>query len=281
MLRGYLLAVLVQIVAVNALIAIGHLRIAVPPFYGVATALGGWLFGVGMVLAVGCAGAVLFRAGEGKLDYVLASVAYGVGIWAGMNWAAVPVRRALGGSGAGLTVHRGMFLHQPLVLIILAGAIVFWVSRGPRRPHQNGWDWRWTGFLLGVVGIAAWVVSALAGHPSGLATSQGADRLATFLLERDLSALNWSVFLVIGIPLGSWIASRLHGASFESTLHAERLPRVLIGGLLMGIGAAIAGGDNVAHGLSGMPLLAWASVTFMAFVFAGVWCGVRLHWLRD
>ncbi|HTX54393.1 MAG TPA: YeeE/YedE thiosulfate transporter family protein [Candidatus Baltobacteraceae bacterium] len=144
--------------AVNALIEIGHLRIAVPPFYGVATALGGWLFGVGMVLAVDCAGAVLFRAGEGKLDYVLASVAYGVGTWAGMNWAAVPVRRALGDSGAGLTAHRGMFLHQPLVLIILAGAIVFWVSRGPRRPHLNGWDWRWRGFPLGVVGIAAWVV---------------------------------------------------------------------------------------------------------------------------
>jgi len=83
-----------------------------------------------------------------------------------------------------------MFLHQPLVLIILAAAIAFWVSRGPQRPYQNGWDWRWTGFPLGVVGIAAWVVSALAGHPSGLATSQGADRLATFLLERDLSALN-------------------------------------------------------------------------------------------
>ena len=60
---------------------------------------------------------------------------------------------------------------------------------------------------------------------------------------------------MIGFPLGSWIASRLHGASFESTLHAERLPHVLIGGLLMGIGAAITGG-NVAHGLGGMPLLA-------------------------
>ncbi len=279
MLRAYLLAIAVQIVAVHAVTAIRHARIVVPPFYGVATALGGFLFGVGMILAVGCAGAVLFRAGEGKLDYVLASVAYAVGVWAGTDWLAVPVRRALGGVGTATTLDGGFFLDQPVVLLLVAAAVVWWVMRGPRRPYQHGWDWRWTGVWLGVVAVAGWTVSALEGQASGLATSHGADRLATFFLERNVSALNWSVFLVVGIPAGSWIASRLHGASFESTFHAHRLPRVIGGGLLMGVGAAIAGGDNIAHGLSGMTFLAWASITFMIFVFAGVWCGTRLHWM--
>jgi uncharacterized protein len=280
MLRGYLLAVLVQMVAVNLAAEFGRLRVAVPPFYGLATALGGWLFGLGMLLAVGCAGAVLFRAGEGKLDYGLTCVAYAGGIWGGTKWLAAPVRRVLDGSGAALAFHQPHFLDRRLVLVILAVAILIWLWRGEHRPYQGGWDWGRTGFLLGLVAIAAWGVSALAGSPSGLVTSQGAERLATLLLERDPSGLNWSVFLVLGIPLGSWIAARLHGASLESGFRAEHLPRGMVGGLLMGIGAALAGGDNIAHGLGGVPLLAWASVVFMACVFLGVWCGVRLHWLR-
>ena len=280
MLRGYLLAVLVQMVAVNALAEFGHLQASIPPFYGLATALGGCLFGLGMTLAVGCAGAVLFRAGEGKLDYVLASVAYAVGIWGGAEWLAAPVRRWLGGSGAGRTMHHGLFLDRRLVLAILIVAIAIWLMRGRHHPYQGGWGWGRTGFLLGLVGITAWGVSALAGNPSGLITSQGTNSLTTFVFERDPSALNWSVFLVLGIPLGSWIASRFHGDSLEGGFRAERLPRVVAGGLLMGIGAAVAGGDNIAHGLSGVPVLAWASVTFMVCVFLGVWAGVRLHWLR-
>jgi hypothetical protein len=39
----------------------------------------------------------------------------------------------------------------------------------------------------------------------------------------------------------------------------------------MGICAVVAAGDNVLHGLSGTPILAISSLTFMAFVFAGTW----------
>lgn len=54
----------------------------------------------------------------------------------------------------------------------------------------------------------------------------------------------------------------------------------MAGGLLMGAGAAMAAGDNVYHGLSGVPLLAVGSITFMVCAFVGVWLAVRLHWLR-
>ena len=48
----------------------------------------------------------------------------------------------------------------------------------------------------------------------------------------------------------------------------------------MGVGAAVSGGDNIAHGLSGVPLLAAGSATFMVSMFLGVWLGARLGWLR-
>jgi len=279
MLRSYLLAVLVQMVAVNALAEYGHLQVTIPPFFGFVTLLGGFVFGLGMTLAVGCAGAVLFRAGEGKLDYSLAVAGYALGVWASNEWLAQPLQRMMGGSGAALTLHRTLAVDRRLVVVILALATLLWVIRGKHHPYQGGWDWGRTGLAVGVVGVAAWVTSAMTGHPTGLGTVQGSDRLVTFILERDVSALDWSLFLVLGIPLGSYIASRLHGASLGGSIPPKRLPQAAFGGLLMGLGASVAAGDNVAHGLSGVPLLAVGSLTFMVCMFLGVWAGVRLRWL--
>ena len=279
MLRSYLLAVLVQMVAVNALAEYGHLRVTIPPFFGFATVLGGFVFGLGMTLAVGCAGAVLFRAGEGKLDYGLAVAGYAVGVWASNEWLAQPLQRIMGGDGAALTLHRTLAVDRRLVVVVLALATLLWVIRGQHHPYQGGWDWGHTGLAVGLVGVAAWATSAMTGHPTGLGTVQGSDRLATLILERDVSALDWSLFLVVGIPLGSYIASRLHGASLGGSIPPKRLPQAAIGGLLMGLGASVAAGDNVAHGLSGVPLLAVGSLTFMVCMFLGVWAGVRLRWL--
>jgi len=66
----------------------------------------------------------------------------------------------------------------------------------------------------------------------------------------------------------------------DETVNPKRIPLSLAGGLLMGVSAAIAMGDNVLHGLSGVPILAISSFIFMSSAFAGVWAGIRLNWLR-
>jgi hypothetical protein len=134
--------------------------------------------------------------------------------------------------------------------------------------------------LVGIVGIAAWLVSAKTGKSYGLGTMQGSDGLATFFLEWDISALNWTAFLVAGIPLGSMLSARLNGKSPGRPLKSDRIPLALAGGLMMGICAAIASGDNILHGLSGLPILALSSFLFMLFAFVGAWIGIRLHWLK-
>jgi hypothetical protein len=280
MLRAYLLAVLVQLAAVNALAESGYLQARVPPFFGLATVLGGFVFGLGMTLAVGCAGAVLFRAGEGKLDYGVAIAAYALGVWASNDWLAQPLRRLLGNGGASLTLHKSMSLDWRLVVSIVAVAMILWVIRGEHHSYKGGWDWGRTGVLLGLLGVAAWTTSAMTGRPSGLGTALGSDSLATLILEQNASALDWSLFLFLGIPVGSCIACRLHGAPPGRPSGSGRVPRAMVGGLLMGLGAAVSAGDNVGHGLGGVPLLAVGSLTFMACAFLGVWVGVRLRWLR-
>jgi hypothetical protein len=280
MLRAYLLAVLLQMVAVNTMAEFGYLRVAIPPFFGLATVVAGFVFGLGMVLSMGCAGSVFYRAGEGKVDYIYVTIAYAVGAWLSNDWLVAPVHRILHSKGLSTTLHHALTVDRwLLVAIVLVGGIL-WVIRGPRRPYHGGWDWLRTGLLIGLTGVVAWTASAMTGRPSGLGTMQGSDGLATFFLEWDLSALDWSSFMVVGIPLGSFVASQLHGKSPGKPFNSKRIPLALGGGLLMGVSAAVAAGDNVFHGLGGVPLLAVSSLSFMLFVFTGVWAGVRMNWLR-
>ena len=280
MLRAYLLAVLVQMLAVNTLAEYGYLRAAVPLWYGLATPLAGFVYGLGMVLAMGCAGAVFYRLGEGKLDYLFAIVAFSLGAWAGNNWLVVPLRAAAGAPGAGLTLNTALTMDRWVVIAVLLVAAMLWVLRGTRRRYQGGLDWSRTGLLIGLIGVGAWLASAPTGSPSGLGTMLGGDSLATLVLERNPAGLSWNLFLILGIPLGSFIATRLHGRSAGRPLHLKRLPPAMAGGLLMGLGASVAAGDNVLHGLSGVPLLAVSSLVFMVCAFLGVWAGIRLGWLR-
>jgi hypothetical protein len=280
MLRAYLLAVLIQMIGVNAMAEFGLLHASIPLFIGAATVIGGFIFGIGMVLSMGCAGAVLYRAGEGKIDYILVMVAYALGAWAANNWLVTPLLKILYGEGRSLTLHHTLTIDRWLVIAIIAVGVLLWIIHKDRRPYYGGWKWSVTGMLVGFIGIFTWLASSLTGKPSGLGTMQGSDSLASFFLEWDISALDWSFFMVAGIPLGSFIASRLYGKSPGKPFHSKRIPLALTGGLLMGMSAAIAAGDNVLHGLSGVPLLALGSITFMGFVFLGVLTGVRLNLLR-
>jgi hypothetical protein len=280
MLRAYLLAVLIQLIAVNMLAELNFLQATIIPFLGLATLLGGFIFGLGMTLAVGCVGAVFTRAGEGRLDYISATLTFAASAWATDNWLTQPIQEFLQANRLTITLQRALELDRWVVIAVVAIGVIFWVIRGERRPYKHGWNWLQTGSALGVIGTLAWISSAGVGRPFGIGTLRGSDSIATFFLERDVSALNWNFFMVLGIPVGSFIAARI-GTRFHAVdFKLQRIPQAMLGGVFMGFGAAIALGDNMSHGLSGVPLLALSSLAFMLTVFLGVWAGVKLHWLK-
>ncbi|NLI29430.1 MAG: YeeE/YedE family protein [Nitrospiraceae bacterium] len=280
MVRAYFLAVAVQMLIINALADAGHIAIAVPPLYGYATAGAGFVYGLGMALSMGCAGSVLYRAGEGKLDYMLVSAAFVIGAWFANDWITIPVHAVLRSRELSVTIPEALSVSRWLPIALLLIALFLWMRRAGSRPYDHGWHWPVTGILVGITGVAAWLVSAKTGTYYGLGTMQGSDGLATFFLQGDIMALNWTVFMVAGIPLGSLIASRLHGKSPGRPLKSQRVPMALTGGFVMGICAAVAAGDNILHGLSGMPILALSSTLFMLCAYAGAWIGIRLNWLK-
>jgi len=182
--------------------------------------------------------------------------------------------------GLSTSLHNYMGLDRMALAVISMLAVALWVLRGRNRPYQGGWKWPLTGICLGLISAAAWTVRAADGKPYGLGMMQGSDGMASLLLEWDLSVLDGSLFMVVGIPLGSFIAAHLYGKSPGKPLTSERIRLALTGGLLMGISAAVAAGDNVLHGLSGVPIFAISSLIFMICVFLGVWTGVKLNWLK-
>jgi hypothetical protein len=280
LLRAYLMAVLVQMFAVNVLAEFGFINVTITPYFGFATIIAGFIFGIGMVLSAGCAGAMFYRVGEGKLDYLYVMVAFAVSAWFSNYWLAGPFQRFSHSKGLTTTLHHALTIDRLLLAVIVVVAIILWVIRGQNRSYEGGWKWPVTGLCIGLIGTAAWTVRAIDGKPFGLGTMQGSDGLATLLLEWDLSAINGSLLMVLGIPLGSFIAFRVAGKSPGRPLSSKRIKMALTGGMLMGISAAVAAGDNVLHGLSGVPRLAVSSLSFMLFVFLGVWTGVKIGWFK-
>jgi hypothetical protein len=280
-LRAYLLAVFVQMIAVNLFIEYENLDVNYLQFFGVVTALGGFLLGLGMVLATGCAGAIFYRAGEGKLDYIFATLAFGVSAWASNNWFVDAARRLFGGDGIALVLPRALGMDRWVMVALIAIAAVLYILGARRQLMNADWNWSITGLALGLVGVFAWLTSSLAGHPTGLGTAQGSINLASLLFEQDPNALNWNLLMVAGIPVGSFIASRRNGITQRhKTFTWQHVPQSILGGALMGVGATIAFGDNILHGLSGLPILGLSSIVVMLCVFAGVWVGIRLGWLN-
>ena len=70
---------------------------------------------------------------------------------------------------------------------------------------------------------------------------------------------------------GAFIAGRQAGTFWARGETTGRYIQLALGGLLMGIGAAISGGCNLGHALVGVPLLSLGSITTTAAMLLGVY----------
>jgi hypothetical protein avisC_09336 len=92
---AFLLAIAVQALGVALLTALGVIAPEVPRLSVIATALGSFLFGAGMVLAGGCATGTYYRAGEGLVGSWFALAAYALSAAAAKSGVLAPVTQHL------------------------------------------------------------------------------------------------------------------------------------------------------------------------------------------
>ncbi|WP_374928290.1 YeeE/YedE thiosulfate transporter family protein [Kytococcus sedentarius] len=292
-LTAFAVVIATHAVGYLALTSLGVIDVAVEPLPLAAAVVGGLVFGIGIVLAGGCATGTYYRAGEGL-----------VGSWFALGFFALTAAMMKFGPLAGFTtwareqtvgattVSNTLGLPDwALVGVLVAGtalAVRHHLRRDAARPaaaslppRRRGvarvlTEMRWHPFATALViaGIAtvAWPLSIAAGRVGSLGITTPSAKSVEYLATGDLTLVDWSVLLVVGILLGSFLAARASGEFRVRVPDASTIHRAIGGGAAMGVGASLAGGCTVGHGMVATAQLSWEGwiATVMMFVGAGI-----------
>lgn len=290
------LAILVSMLGFAIMSATGIIVINPKPLLWGANMLGGFVFGIGMVVAGGCASGITYRTGEGMIGAMSAVLGFSIFATTTSAGALKPVASFLQtntkvtfADGANPTLAFGA-PYYIVALIIAIVALVLWFALSRRgkaavkkenvplkeRIFKRGWGWLATGIAIGIIEICAFPASAAVGrnYPLGI-TGGYVATLNSLITGKNL--MSWEAIMVLSAIVGAFIAARTSG---EFKLRAPA-PAVLIqtffGGALMGFGAVTAGGCNIGHILSGVPQLSLGSILSGAFIVLGCW--FMAYWL--
>ena len=283
--RAYILVLLINIVGVNLLDEFRIITMTITPFFWLATIVGGFIFGIGMVFAGGCASGTCYRAGKGMVGSILALSGFALGVATSRIGILNPVERFLRRPtldilGEEVTLVNLLGINRWIVIgvLVIVGAI--WLLRAPKDRFVIGWSWRKTGLIIGVIAVLAWMASSFTGRDYGLSVTGPAIGVMRFLIVGDVDALDWGFFLIVGLPLGAFIAAKVTGEFGWKAPSPERMAQQLGGGVIMGVGASLAGGCNIGHGLTGVSTLAISSITATVFTILGVWTATYFVFAR-
>ncbi len=299
--KAYVLALAIQSTGVFALRAAGVLELSPDPFQWLAASVGGLIFGLSLILSGGCASGTYFRIGEGMVGSLVAAVFFGIGALASRGSGALaPLTQRI--QGPTVTVNGETSLYGALgvspwllVAALWVVAVLFLVrsrrapapawqvpvdgsrSRPWRAVFGRGWSWQATGVAVGLVAILAWLTSLSTGRVGGLGITGATAGLLRFLVASgDVSSLDWNTFLVLGIPVGSFIAARAAGEFRLRAPGPARLLQHMVGGLGMGFGATLARGCNIGNGLTAVSVFSLNGWTATLFTILGTWLGAYL-----
>ncbi|HLF85633.1 MAG TPA: YeeE/YedE family protein, partial [Nitrospiria bacterium] len=274
--RAYILAVIIQMTLINILYQLGWIEVSRAPFFWMANIIGGFIFGIGMVLAGGCTSAIWYRSGEGMLGSAVAVI----GLFAGIYLSGSSILRSIikafqadvisvGTEEA--TLYNLLGANPWLIIGIITLVAGVWILRSPSRGYQGGWNWKLTGIAIGIIGALAWIASWETGRKYGLGAIEGSKAISLSLIRGELSKINWAAFMLIGIPIGSFISARNFGEFMWRSPGPKRIAQAFSGGLIMGIGGVMAGGCTIGHGITGVSLLAMGSIVSLIFIVLGGW----------
>ena len=305
LLKAVALAIVVQMIGFHLMATMGYIQLYPKTLYWGAMIVGGFIFGIGMVLAAGCASGTTYRVGEGMmgsfvalLGLMIGGVITSRGALSELKSYLQPTEGALKAittdnpgslvGNANLTLANVISLDPWILVVIIAIvilAILVW-KRGHEetkaggtlyeRIFKMGWNWWVTGIAIGVVGIIAF----LAFKDYALGISGGWFSFLNALITGDPDELNWFAFLVIGVVIGAAIAANIAGEFKLRAPDARRLLQQFIGGLIMGIGAVIGTACNIGHILSGIPQLALSSMLGGIFIILGCWVTAYIMFMR-
>jgi uncharacterized membrane protein YedE/YeeE len=286
------IAITVQSSGIYALSGLGLIQLAEVSFTWLAAIFGGLIFGIGIVLAGGCAAGTWYRTGEGLLGSWIALFAYMLG--GAMTYYSLfrPLNETLSGPRTNdVYIYETLGISPWVLIILLSVSLVIIVWRHLKPPtipvpipkaKKTGlahllFEKRWhpfvTAVMVGMIAIAAWPLSEVTGRMYGLGITVPSANFLTFLVTGDIRLLDWGTFLVIGIALGSFLAAKGSGEFRWRLPDIRSIRNHFVGGIMMGVGAGIAGGCTIGNGLVNTSLLTWQGWVATLFIMVGTWIG--------
>jgi uncharacterized protein len=310
--RMWALAIGVAVIGFNTMVAAGWLDAgktiyAAPRLAWLSAAVGGLLFGFGMVLASGCGSKTLVRIGGGNLKSVVVFVVLGLAAFAtlkgitGVARVATVDRVAIelaGGQDLPSIVSRAFGVGKAWAAhglsVLIGGGLIVWVLA---RREGRGADVLLGGLGIGAVIVAMWWVSGRLGYvaedPNTLQeafVATNSQRMESLSFVAPVAyTIDWLLFFsdkskvltlgivsTVGVVLGSAaVALATKSFRWEGFANAEDTANHLVGAVLMGVGGVTALGCTVGQGLSGVSTLALGSFIALAGIVGGAVLALR------
>lgn len=288
------------------------------PFFAPPTLfslIGGFVFGLGMVLSGGCVIGVLYKIGGGNRPALLAlaGLVLGSGLYAEVHRFVVPLARKTTLTDA-VTFSQWTGIPASwlvLALVLAGGALLWrWQRQGQmiRLSQAAGYlqPWKAAVWLALLSAVSVWLV----GVPFGVTTSY---LKWMALLEQQLipgHLANMAIYtarpiqlvlpfaggtltggagpaldavalmqypLIFGMIAGASLSSwRLREWCWHGSVPGRQLLAAFAGGVLMAFGSRLTPGCNVWHLWGGLPIFALTSLLFVLGLLPGAWLGSRL-----
>jgi len=311
LLKAVGVAILVEMIGFSLMAMTNIINLNPKPLMWGANIVGGFIFGLGMVLAGGCASGITYRTGEGMVGAMVAVLGFGLGGLMTSTGLLKPISdylqtttKVMNSAGKALTLGNIFGVdNKILMLVISILAIIVWVVLAARNKSteapekspslgeaifKHGWGWKATGIVIGLIGMLAFPVSAAAGRNYPLGITNGWINIwQTLISWKNVTdsgvkvvTLNWEGGEIIGIVLGAMIAALIAGEFAIRAPEPKIILQSFLGGLLMGFGATVSTGCNIGHILSGVPQLSIGSILGGISIILGCWTMAYFLFIR-
>ena len=299
MFYALLIAIAIQSVGVFALIEAGSFSFSAgtTPILGVIG--GAFIFGIGIILAGGCATGTWYRAGEGLIGSWIALAGYMLMATIMRKGPFAPFTQEVKSTALVENSIATTFGINNWVLVGLLVAVVLIIVirelRKPKlmiptlKPKRTGlahilFEKRWhpfvTATLIGFIALIAWPLSAATGRVFGLGITTPSSNILLYLTTGDQTLIDWGVFLVLGIFLGSFTAAKLSNEFRFRMPDTKTAINSFVGGNLMGFGAVLAGGCSIGNALVMTAMMTWQGWIALVFMLLGTWTASYFVFVR-
>ncbi|GAA0298048.1 YeeE/YedE family protein [Rhodovulum strictum] len=237
---------------------------------------GGLMVGIGMVLARGCPGRLLVLAATGNLRSVMSGLIFAVVTQMSISGVLSPLRQwfaglwvTTGGHNVDLVAALGLPHVAGLLFGIATAALALVLARRNRIGPRALLFASAVGFAVALGWVLTYSLAQIAFDPvtvTSITFSGPSANTLMFFLE-PAPAASFDIGLVPGVFIGAFAAAALaRELKFQGFEGEGQMRRSMLGAVLMGFGAMLAGGCSIGAGVTGGSIFvatAWLALLSM------------------